>query len=57
MYCYRQQIGCVKHGTDTSSFLVKAKGVRQGAILSPFLFAVYTDDISHLLNNCKVDVM
>ena len=29
-------------------------GVRQGGILSPFLFAVYVDDLLHLLSASKI---
>ena len=51
---YRQQTLCVKWGRNTSSFFTVTNGVRQGGILSPFLFTLYVDDLSHKLNNAKV---
>ena len=38
----------------TSSFFIVTNGVRQGGILSPFLFTLYIDELSHQLNNSKV---
>jgi len=32
-------------------------GIRQGSILSPFLFHVYMDDLSKLLNSCGTGCM
>ena len=54
VHWYRQQTLCVKWGRNTSSFFTVTNGVRQGGILSPFLFTLYVDDLSHQLNNSKV---
>ena len=54
VHWYRHQTLCVKWGRNTSSFFTVTNGVRQGGILSPFLFTLYVDDLSHRLNNSKV---
>ena len=54
VHWYLQQTLCVKWGRNTSSFFTVTNGVRQGGILSPFLFTLYVDDTSHRLNNSKV---
>ena len=42
---------CCMHGFISSKFTV-SNGVRQGEILSPFLFNVYMDDLSVNLKKC-----
>ena len=51
---YRQQTLCVKWGRNTSSFFTVSNGVRQGGILSPFLFTLYIDELSYQLNNSNL---
>ncbi len=51
MFWYTSQCFCVKWGNCFSSFFCSTNGVRQGGILSPFLFNVYMDDLSTQL--CK----
>jgi len=40
-------------GQDFSERFHVSNGVRQGGVLSPYLFAVYLDDLSNELNNIK----
>ena len=54
VHWYRQQTLCVKWERNTSSFFTVTNGVGQGGILSPFLFTLYVDYLSHKLNNAKV---
>ena len=46
----------ILNSTFSASFKV-TNGVRQGGILSPLLFNVYMDDLSHVLNESKVGCM
>ena len=46
------QIKWGKHFSFSEPFHV-SNGVRQGGVLSPYLFAVYLDDLSNELNNIK----
>ena len=54
VYWYRNQTFCVKWGSITSSFFDVTNGVRQGGILSPYLFAVYVNDLSVILNSSNI---
>ena len=44
---------CVRWGNSLSDPFHVNNGVRQGGILSPYLFNVYMDDLSQSLNCCK----
>ena len=53
IYWYAQQTFQVKWDNAVSTPFHVGNGVRQGGILSPFLFNVYMDDLSRKLNACK----
>ena len=44
---------CVKWSKVNSAYFNVSNGVRQGGILSPKLFVIYVDDLSHELTLCK----
>jgi len=44
----------VKWGTNYSSPFAVTNGIRQGGVLSPYLFAVYLDELSIQLGTAKV---
>ena len=50
---YDKQAMCVRWGNSLSNPFHVNNGVRQGGILSPYLFNVYMDDLSQSLNCCK----
>ena len=52
-YLCQTQTTCVKWGKVNSAYFNVSNGVRQGGILSPKLFALYVDDLSHELTLCK----
>ena len=54
VYWYEHQRMCVRWGRVYSSSFTVTNGVRQGGILSPYLFNVYVDDLSVKLNSCHV---
>jgi len=53
MLWYRTQEMFVRWGDILSEGFTVINGVKQGGILSPLLFNVYTNDLSIALNNCK----
>ena len=53
-YWYENQQMCVRWGGTYSTFFSVTNGVRQGSILSPYLFNIYVDDLSVALNACRV---
>ena len=52
-YWYAHQTMCIRWGSSISSSFRVSNGVRQGGILSPYLFNVYVDDLSQTLNRCR----
>ena len=54
MFWYQRQSICVKWGKRTSAYFSIINGVRQGGVLSPQLFAIYMDDLSVCLTQCKL---
>ena len=56
MFWYAHQTMCVRWGSSVSSKFTVSNGVRQGGILSPFLFNIYMDDLSVNLKACQTGV-
>jgi len=50
---YKEQTMQIKWGKHFSELFHVSNGVRQGGVLSSYLFAVYSDDLSNELNNIK----
>ena len=53
-YWFNTQQFCVSWGNVLSTKFGSANGLRQGGILSPHLFNVYTDDLNHQLNTLPI---
>ena len=53
MFWYQRQSICVKWGKRTSEYFSIINRVRQGSVLSPQLFAIYMNDLSVCLIQCK----
>ena len=53
-YWHRQQTFCVKWGLVTSPRFTVTNGVRQGGILSPYLFIMYVDNLSDIFNSSNI---
>ena len=53
IFWYSNQQMCVKWGKMFSRCFNVTNGVRQGGILSPYLFSMYVDDLREQLNECK----
>ena len=53
-YWYENQPMCVRWGGIYSTFFCVNNGVRQGRILSPYLFNIYVDDVNVALNAWRV---
>ena len=47
-------LSCVKWGSVKSYFYELETGVRQGGVLSPFLFGIFIDDLVKLVNEANV---
>ena len=58
-FWYRTQQVCIRWGSVLSSCFNVGNGVRQGSLLSPKLFTLYVDDLSHQLKSfpmgCFID--
>ena len=56
-FWYKQQNMFIRWGNVISESFRVSNGVRQGSILSPYLFNIYMNDLSKILNTCKVDCL
>ena len=51
---FKSAVTCVKWGTAFSEFFPLSCGVRQGGVLSPYLFSVYIDGVVDRVRECRV---
>ena len=51
-YWFSLGVTCVKWGTIMSANFTLSCGIRQGGVLSPYLFAVYVDGLVDKVQNC-----
>ena len=49
-------LSCVKWGSVKSYFYELETGVRQGGVLSPFLFGIFIDDLVKLVNKANIQL-
>lgn len=54
IYWYNNQTTCIRWSGMLSIKFKVTNGVRQGGILSPYLFNVYVDQLSEQLKTCKI---
>ena len=54
VFWYENQTMAVRWGNLISNSFQVSNGVRQGGILSPYLFNMYMDELSARLNNLKI---
>ena len=54
LYWYRNQLFCIRWGSQYSGCFAATNGVRQGGVLSPALFNCYMDDLSNVLLQSKL---
>ena len=54
LYWYRTQTFSIKWSSTTSDFFNVSNRVRKGGILSPYLFIVYINDLSNMLNSAGI---
>ena len=53
-YWYQAQQYAVRWGDAISTSFSVSNGIRQGGILSPLIYNIYTDELNMKLNDCKV---
>ena len=53
LYWYKSQMQCIKWGSHFSEVFGVSNGVRQGGVLSPYVFALSLNDLSTNLNAIK----